>query len=401
LYGDGSNLSGVAAVVGGYWDLDASNNNISYSAGNVIVSGRLESTGTLNLPRHTSDPATAVTGDIYFNTTSKIIRYYTGTGWGNVSGMDWVDGVIVPVGQQIFTTPGSSTWVAPPGVTSVSVVCVGGGGASGNGANYFGAGGAGGGLAYKNNITVVPGTPYTVTVGAGGVGYSGSGVAGSRSASNGGTSTFINTSATGGQHGGGYGTITSSGQPVGGAPSGTYDGGGTGGRCEGGYSNPIGETNLSSSGGGGAGGYSGAGGKGAGSLVAGAAPVNATAGAGGGGGGGGSRAVAVGTSYGGAGGGGVGLYGEGSNGAAGLNDFTTAATSQVNVNVAGGSGSRYGRGNLGPSSSTDAIGGSGGLYGGGAGSCHGNVTIESGGAGANGAVRIIWGPGRSFPSNAA
>ncbi len=39
LYGDGSNLSGVAAVVGGYWDLDASNNNISYSAGNVGIGG--------------------------------------------------------------------------------------------------------------------------------------------------------------------------------------------------------------------------------------------------------------------------------------------------------------------------------------------------------------------------
>ena len=229
LYGDGSNLSGVAAVIGGYWDLDASNNNINYSAGNVkigagtpnanldvvgsarvsnavtigttktyvvtvqqvngankyfidgddrpsfelrehqtylfdltapgvghpfrlatvanggggqpfgslpasdyttgtdytsvanhlkftvppgapstlyyyctqhsdmggtvsisseaelIVSGRFESTGILNLPRHTSDPVVGVTGDVYFNTTSKIIRYHIGTGWGNVS----------------------------------------------------------------------------------------------------------------------------------------------------------------------------------------------------------------------------------------------------------------------------------------------------------------------------
>lgn len=39
LYGDGSTLSGVAAVIGGYWDLDASNNNISYSAGNVGIGG--------------------------------------------------------------------------------------------------------------------------------------------------------------------------------------------------------------------------------------------------------------------------------------------------------------------------------------------------------------------------
>ena len=43
LYGDGSTLSGVAAVIGGYWDLDASNNNISYSVGNVKIG-----TGTPN-----------------------------------------------------------------------------------------------------------------------------------------------------------------------------------------------------------------------------------------------------------------------------------------------------------------------------------------------------------------
>jgi hypothetical protein len=39
LYGDGSNLSGVAAVIGGYWDLDESNNNIKYEAGNVGIGG--------------------------------------------------------------------------------------------------------------------------------------------------------------------------------------------------------------------------------------------------------------------------------------------------------------------------------------------------------------------------
>jgi len=39
LYGDGSTLSGVAAVIGGYWDLDASNNNIKYEAGNVGIGG--------------------------------------------------------------------------------------------------------------------------------------------------------------------------------------------------------------------------------------------------------------------------------------------------------------------------------------------------------------------------
>jgi len=549
--------------------------------GDVVISGRIECIGMLNLPRYTSDPATAVTGDVYFNTTLKIIRCYNGDGWGNVSnappeptggtvvitgqatgtsltynlGIDFEDdqdsdtqltytlqsgtlpigsslpsagastmsgtlttagtfnftvratdtgsqsslqsyqivvsnpppeptgGTVVitsqfvgtsltynlgidfeddqdsdtqltytlqsgtlptgsslpsagastvsgtlttagtfnftvratdtgsqaslqiyqmvvsnaPPGEAVFQSPGTSTWVAPSGVVIVSVVCVGGGGASGKGTNFFGAGGAGGGLAYKNNVTVVPGTSYTVTVGAGGAGYSGSGVAGSLSSANGGNSGFLTTVAGGGQHGGGNGNITTSGQPVGGAPSGTYDGGGTGGRCEGGHSTGA---PYISSGGGGAGGYSGAGGKGAGSLDAGGTLVSATAGAGGGGGGGGSRVVTTNDpSYGGAGGGGVGLNGQGANGAAGLNDSTAGLSSQVNVNVGGGGGSGGGRGNL--STNTTGTGGVGGLYGGGAGSSHGPMATGIGAAGGNGAVRIMWGPGRSFPSNAA
>merc|ERR1712093_160857 len=73
---------------------------------------------------------------------------------------------------------GTYTWVAPPDVTSVSVVAIGGGGggsASTSGSNdpSWGAGG-GGGLGYKNNISVTPGQSYTVVVGAGGTGAPGS-----------------------------------------------------------------------------------------------------------------------------------------------------------------------------------------------------------------------------------
>ena len=64
------------------------------------------------------------------------------------------------VGQQEYTTAGTYTWVCPAGVTSVSVVCIGGGGTGGA------YGGSGGSLAYKNNITVSPGTSYTIIVGA-------------------------------------------------------------------------------------------------------------------------------------------------------------------------------------------------------------------------------------------
>ena len=72
--------------------------------------------------------------------------------------------------QVAFTTAGTYTWTAPLGVTSVSVVCVGGGAGGGSG-GFEGSGisgGGGGGLGWKNNITVVPEQTYTVVVGLGG-----------------------------------------------------------------------------------------------------------------------------------------------------------------------------------------------------------------------------------------
>ena len=76
-------------------------------------------------------------------------------------------------------------WVVPAGVTSISVLCIGGGGAGGGGGfslnglstitqqgvntrHWSGSGGGGGGLSYANNIAVVPGTEYIIQVGGGG-----------------------------------------------------------------------------------------------------------------------------------------------------------------------------------------------------------------------------------------
>ena len=74
-----------------------------------------------------------------------------------------------------FDQAGTFSWVAPCGVTSVTVDLWGaGGGGGGAGAYSFlgtntGAGGGGGGGAYHNvTVPVTPGTSYTVTVGAGG-----------------------------------------------------------------------------------------------------------------------------------------------------------------------------------------------------------------------------------------
>ena len=72
---------------------------------------------------------------------------------------------------ETFTTPGSSTWTAPTGVTSVQVECWGPGGAGsqGNATNFTGrGGGGGGGYAKRNALAVTPGNVYNYTVGGGG-----------------------------------------------------------------------------------------------------------------------------------------------------------------------------------------------------------------------------------------
>ena len=235
-------------------------------------------------------------------------------------------------GQQAYTTPGTYTWTAPAGVTSVCVVCVGGG--SCNGAA----------LAYRNNITVVPGTGYSVVVGEAGASTSGPGTA----YSDGEDSTFSDGTNTTIAEGGSGATQTPA------TPSGTYDGGGNGGISGEG----IGSVGY---GGGGAGGYSGNGGN-----NKGFSPWSSD-GAGGGGAGGAWAYWA---------GGGVGIMGEGANG---------VATSENGGGGSGGSAGN-GEGTSGAGSST------GGEYGG------GGSGRWAGNKGGHGAVRIIWGDGRAFPS---
>ena len=81
------------------------------------------------------------------------------------------NGVSLGPGQVVFapTIGGSTvttTWTAPAGVTSVSVLVVGAGGYNASISAGGTGGGGGGALAYKNNITVVPGTSYNVVAGA-------------------------------------------------------------------------------------------------------------------------------------------------------------------------------------------------------------------------------------------
>ena len=265
-------------------------------------------------------------------------------GAASAKGFGFTSAFVAPPGQQAYTTAGTYNWIAPAGVTSVSVVCV--GGASGVGPQNQGAGGGGGGgLGYKNNYTVTPGNSYTVVVGA-------AGPVGRFPSSNGGDSYFISTATVKG--GGGIVNADTSRSPA------TYtgDGGGNGG-------DPNGRIAGS-----GAGGYSGQGGQG-----------DSGNGAGGGGGGGGYNGFG-----GGAGGGGVGILGQGASGAGG-------------TNLPGGppgASAQGGGGGSGGATGTGSPNGTGGLYGGGGGQA---VSGSGGGTSVAGAVRIIWpGTTRTFPS---
>jgi len=247
---------------------------------------------------------------------------------------------------------GTYTWYAPTGVTSISVVLIAGGRAGCGCARtvycpcegvYYqisGAGGGGGGLAYKNNITVTPGTGYTLHVGVG-RGVSTGYCCGISSLTIPG---YFTKATPGCGRSGGTGYF-SCGNP------GNY--GGSGGSAM------VTTNNAFGGGGGGAGGYGVYGASGNGGCGGTPFGYTGTNGAGGGGN----------VCY---GGGGTGIYGKGAYGNSGSPGY-------------GGSGGSNGSGR------------NGGIYG--AGGAGASPYYNTAGTAAGGAVRIIW-PGntRSYPS---
>ena len=304
-------------------------------------------------------------------------------------------------GEAIFTTTGDTTFVVPAGVYSISAVAV-GGGASGHPAYSAalnsnsgdgGDGGQGGSLSYFTSISVTPGEVLDITVGAGGAYYAPT------------TSTAFNNP-------GGHSIISRSGTNLlfarGGDNSsgnivvGTYNGRGGSGGQEG---TAVTYGHSGGGGGGGAGGYGTiaavntttaqeytSGGSGGNAGTGGFAGSGVTAhGAGGGGGGGGASYIANNLAghqwsagrY----GGGVGIFGRGTSGAGGENGTNTHNDTQGTVG-GDGSGFNYGRG------------GAGGVFKGYFVPSDGEVSYayaSGGGAGNNGAIRIIWGSGRAYP----
>jgi hypothetical protein len=265
-------------------------------------------------------------------------------------------GLFSNIGHDEFKYPANYTWTAPSGVTSVSAVAVGAGGMGGLDAGPGGAGG-GGGLGWKNNISVTPGNSYTVEVGR---------LDDPTNGGDGEDSYFISAATVKGGGGGGAG-----GTGTGGA-GGSYvgDGGGNGG--SGGSKTTA--TGGNEAGGGGAGGYSGNGG--AGGTGTGSGYSNGSAPSGGEIGGNGSGGAGGGGGYGGAHtGGGVRLHGEG---------------------PSGGGGPQTGQTGSGQTGSHDGTTQSP-VYGGGSAGATSPFPSDSG-HGGNGAVRIIWGSGRLYPS---
>jgi hypothetical protein len=237
-----------------------------------------------------------------------------------------------------FSTPGTTTYVVPAGVTSVTIKAWGAGG-GGGGASADRAGGAGGGGGYSSStIAVTPGESLSVRIGGGGGGGTGNG-SGTNSGNGGGgggysgvyrSATALIVAAGGGGGGGGNGDTASTARQPGSV-------GGPGG----GTTGVAGSGNGTTTGGGG--GTQSAGGGGG--IASGASGASLTGGAGGsnganqvnggttGGGNGGTQQNGGGPNKKpGGGGGGAGFFGGGGGG---------LADSQYNGGGGGGGGSSY------------------------------------------------------------
>ena len=311
-------------------------------------------------------------------------RTLAGVASGQISISNFYGKSNAPTGQTIYSTPGIYSWIAPAGVTSVSVFLLTPGAAGAQveatcccciGRSYGGGGGGGGATAYRNNLSVTPGTSYNVIINTYNTTYGG--LSSCSFTGNSGLG-VLGTAAYPGNYSG-VGAGGQGGQGLGGQ---WYSNGGSGGGASGGTKVSF----VRAGGGGGAGGYTGTintttGGAGGSQGVSGSAGVS---GSGAAGGGSGSAAYYVA----GAGGGGIGTQGLGSTGAGGVYTANTSA---------GGGGGGSGGGTA--STATTNTPTAGGAYGGGGGGATGSVGAIPGGAGGAGFIRIIWpGTTRAFPS---
>ena len=236
-------IDGQALTPSSFGTFDANNNWApkTYTGGSYGTNGfRLD----FNDSRSPTTAANDVSGNSNHWTPS------TTGGWNTVPTATNAPNVLY------YGTPGTYTWTAPAGVTSVSYLVVAGGGGGGGGYPTITTGGGGGaGGMLTGTLSVTPSTSYTVTVGSGGAAGAGGGASGSNGGA-GGNSVFASITATGG----GYGAWN---QRVGG--NGGSGGGASGPVSAGSFAGGTGTAGQGNNGGT-AGQYSGAGGGGAGGV---------------------------------------------------------------------------------------------------------------------------------------
>jgi hypothetical protein len=214
------------APAGGSVTLNAEDTAVNYvmqvpAAAGILINAD-SATGAAQLPVGTTAqrPASPVTGQLRFNSTTATTEVYNGTAWGALGGY----------------------------LAQYLIVAGGGGGATSS--NDRGAGGGGAGGLLTGGVSLAKGTVYTVTFGAGcaGAAVSGSGTIGSNSV-------FFALTSTGGGFGGGGvdGGAGGSGGGAGQASPARAGGAGTAGQGQNGGSAVGSGTGYSGGGGGGAG----------------------------------------------------------------------------------------------------------------------------------------------------
>jgi hypothetical protein len=275
-------------------------------------------------------------------------------------------------GSQVFTTAGTTPWICPPGVFSVTAIVQGGGGGGGSGAGSGNGQGGGGGETRIGIVPVTPGNSYNVIVAA-----SVAGVTGGANGNNGNQSSFTGDGAV---------TVIAKGGGRGlGNTGGTPSNGGTGGTGTTGYAGGTGGNAYP---------YAGGGGSSAGSSAPGnpgSSPNGGTAPTGGGNGGAASGAhTGNGTAGSAPGGGGGGTWDSASTSGGGATGQVTlvypantgAPTSTGGAAVTGGGAGGNGAASAGNNGSNGASPGGGG------GGAWSTGTAKTGGNGGTGQLKV-------------
>ncbi|MEI7850893.1 MAG: Ig-like domain-containing protein [Kiritimatiellales bacterium] len=130
--------------------------------------------GTNLLGSATNAPYTNIWANVVAGSYSLTARATDNSGAVSTSAVAVIQVRNVVITTNIFATAGLTNWVCPPNVTAVVVECWGGGGAGGSAqltggsTPQYGGGGAGGAYAKYNVYRVIPGSNYSINVGAGG-----------------------------------------------------------------------------------------------------------------------------------------------------------------------------------------------------------------------------------------